>query len=72
MTLVDFERLAESADDAPAATNTKTPPLAGSFPFIYTLSLSFSLSLLLSVYGWIEKPRIDKRVKAKIAGFLTR
>jgi hypothetical protein len=70
MTLVDFERLAESADDAPAATNTKTPPSRRLFSVhLYSLSLSFSLSLLLSVYGWIEKPRIDKRVKAKIAGF---
>jgi hypothetical protein len=38
MTRVDFERLAESADDAPAATNTKAPLAAGFFPFIYLFS----------------------------------
>lgn len=51
MTRVGFERVAESADDAPAATNTKT--LSRSPASSFRSSIRYPIYL----YGWIQVDR---------------
>jgi hypothetical protein len=61
---VDFERLAESADDAPAATNTKALS-RWLFPFICTLSIFLSCDIYVSICGMAREQKINGQIERR-------